>query len=276
MKNTMIDSLRHKLKQCELSCKIHSANSNIGKALRRRCASLKEALDKLEQKYPKSEINQRGGKLTVEPIIPVGEKPLPLASVALLFFVFTFVPSVCAAKISLPILAQIESSGNPAAYNQHSGARGLYQITDICRRDYNRMTHNAITAEQLFNEAINYKIASWYTAKRIPQLLRHYGIPVTVDNVLYAYNAGIGKMRQGIMPEETREYIAKYKKRRGETGMEKITLLMKLATKLVILRIENAMLRGQMTAIFLRMNKMKQKLSEEKSGIKSRGEKWYA
>jgi len=41
-------------------------------------------------------------------------------------------------------------------------------------------------------------------------MLRYYGISVTVKNVLWAYNAGIGRVVDGIMPETTKQYIRRY------------------------------------------------------------------
>jgi hypothetical protein len=47
---------------------------------------------------------------------------------------------------------------------------------------------------------------------RIPQMLKAYKIPDTIDNRLWAYNAGIGNVKKGRLPKETRNYIRKYHK----------------------------------------------------------------
>lgn len=113
-------------------------------------------------------------------------------------------------EISMDRIATIESSNNPNAYNQYSGAKGLYQITDICLQDYNQYHSNGFTTKQLYDVNVNYTIANWYMNKRIPQLLRHYNQADTVENRLIAYNCGIGCVLKGKLPKETRDYIKKY------------------------------------------------------------------
>lgn len=112
--------------------------------------------------------------------------------------------------IDMRRIAAIESSNNPKAYNKSSGARGLYQVTDICRRDYNQMTGENISPAQLYDPAVNEKVSSWYFNQRIPQLLVYYGQPVTTENVLSAYNAGFSRVGKPL-PDETVNYIKKYK-----------------------------------------------------------------
>lgn len=131
------------------------------------------------------------------------------------------IPLLLAAVLTVDLQAikQIESGGNPAAYNRTSQARGLYQITPICLADYNQYhkhnQHRDIREEDLFDPVVNEKIAAWYLYHRIPALLDHYGLQITTDNILWAYNAGIGKVKDRILPPETREYIQKYKKLTG-------------------------------------------------------------
>lgn len=147
---------------------------------------------------------------------------------AVIIFIGMMAKVVRAEEVNMDIIAQIESNNNPNAYNYKSGARGLYQITEICLKDYNELNGtyqdiysgigikevnkklNNITIEQLFNPVINRRIAEWYLNKRIPQLLAYYNIEDTLDNRLWAYNAGIGKVVKGICPKETRNYIKKY------------------------------------------------------------------
>ena len=116
------------------------------------------------------------------------------------------------AIIILSIIAIIESSNNPLAYNPKTQARGLYQITPICLKEWNNFhpsEHYALN--DLFNPQVNEKIAKWYLTKRIPQMLRYYKKPVTIENILICYNAGIKYVLKGVIPEETKEYIQKYK-----------------------------------------------------------------
>ena len=45
----------------------------------------------------------------------------------------------------------------------------------------------------------------------IKKLIEAYKIPITLDNVLWAYNAGIGNVKKNRMPKETINYIKKVK-----------------------------------------------------------------
>ena len=116
------------------------------------------------------------------------------------------------AEIDLRIIAQIESSNNPNAYNKGSGAVGLYQITAICLEDYNQTHRHQFQLNEMFDAVKAEVVARWYLKQRIPALLRHYHIEDTLENRLWAYNAGIGRVVKGIMPEETKNYIIKYER----------------------------------------------------------------
>jgi len=149
------------------------------------------------------------------------------------------------AVVDLEIIKQIESSGDPHAYNKRSGATGLYQITKICLEDFNIFGVDRISCEnsmsfpttlsemnyynnncwlemdELYNPANNYRVANWYMNIRIPQLLKHFGHEDNIENRLIAYNMGIGKLNKWIknggkycdLPRETRNYLKKYKRR---------------------------------------------------------------
>lgn len=119
---------------------------------------------------------------------------------------------LCYAEIDMEAIKYIESRGNPLAYNKHSQAMGLYQITPICLKDYNQQNRQNLGVEALFSPSECHRVAKWYLGARIPLILQNWGIPITVDNLLWAYNAGPGMVRKGIMPEETRNYISKYHK----------------------------------------------------------------
>ncbi len=115
--------------------------------------------------------------------------------------------------INMNKLAYIESSNNPLKYNRRTGARGLYQITPICLKEYNNFHKIKFTLPDLFIPATNKKIAKWYLEERIPQMLRYYKKDVTIDNILICYNAGISYVAENkILPDETGEYILKYKR----------------------------------------------------------------
>lgn len=120
-------------------------------------------------------------------------------------------------KIDLEKIIKIESAGRENAYNKHSGARGLCQITPICLRDYNNHHARKYTRQQLFIGAINKKIARWYLERRIPTLLKYFHHPDTIRNRLIAYNAGIGRVGKRL-PAETKNYIEKYLRENKKGG----------------------------------------------------------
>ena len=123
--------------------------------------------------------------------------------------------------VDLAIVAQIESSGNPDAYNARSGATGMYQIMPVCLKDYNQYHKSSqYTMQEMFDPAKARIISDWYLHKRIPVLLRSVEVPVTLEHVLYAYNAGagtVGKWYRGKrkLSKETREYYQKYLTRKA-------------------------------------------------------------
>lgn len=118
--------------------------------------------------------------------------------------------------IDLSIIAQIESSNDSLAHNITEGSRGLYQIRPICLQDYNELNNTNYTLEDLFTVSTNEKIAIWYLNVRIPQLLKHYGYKITINNTIIAYNAGIKYLAYNItIPKSTVDYIKKYRKLRN-------------------------------------------------------------
>lgn len=141
-----------------------------------------------------------------------------LAALALIFLVLVcFLIGGCSTAyaevyIDLERIAQIESSGNTMAYNQSSGARGLYQITKPCLTDYMVNTGIDYSMDDMYDPQKSARVANWYINERIPELLRYFDVPDTIDNRLWAYNAGIRALKRKIKPSETRAYIKKYHK----------------------------------------------------------------
>lgn len=118
-----------------------------------------------------------------------------------------------ASTVDLSVVSKIESSNNPKAYNKNSQAIGLFQITPICLKEYNVFhPQKTFNKQDLFNPKINTIIAKWYLNKRIPQMLSYYKKPVTIENILICYNAGISFTKSYKLPKETQNYIKKYKK----------------------------------------------------------------
>ena len=114
--------------------------------------------------------------------------------------------------IDMDRIMQIESGGNAKAYNKYSGARGLYQITDICLMDFNRLNKTDYSPKDMHDPQKCARVAHWYMNTRIPSLFKAYGIADSVDRRLVAYNAGIRAVMLNLRPKETRDYIVKYHK----------------------------------------------------------------
>ena len=118
------------------------------------------------------------------------------------------------AEISLPAIAQIESSNNPKAVS-FAGAksgRGLYQISEIALKEWNNFhPKNKYSVDDLFKPEVSGQLASWLLRQRYPQILRHFGLPVTDENLLICFNAGCGRVGK-TLPKETVKYITKYRK----------------------------------------------------------------
>lgn len=112
------------------------------------------------------------------------------------------------------IVIQIESSGNPYAVSK-DGCIGLMQISRAVYEEYtsHNKTFDMSNADYiLFNPGWNKEIGTWYLKQIWEHYLPYYKIPRTIDNLLWAYNAGIGNVAKGIKPKETQNYIKKYHK----------------------------------------------------------------
>lgn len=117
----------------------------------------------------------------------------------------------------LAALILVESSNNPNAHCRKTGARGLTQITPAAWKDlvdnyphkyrklsYRRDIYKPHIATEAGRDYLNL-LKRYLKAKRIP---------VTLDNLLAAYNWGINNLgRFGLhrAPRQTRRYIAKIK-----------------------------------------------------------------
>ena len=125
----------------------------------------------------------------------------------------TLFQNVGLCEIDTGIIAQIESSRNPGAIGDHGKALGMYQIHKAVVEDYNKYRNKTRFKPFSWSEMANPEkgeiVARWYLSQRIPALLRYYGLPVSQDNVLTAWNAGIEKVRKGYVAQA---YIAKYRR----------------------------------------------------------------
>lgn len=113
---------------------------------------------------------------------------------------------------------EVESSGNPLAKSL-KGAVGLMQITQPALEDYNKANATTLSMDDMMDASPNRKVGRWYLSRQVPKMLQAYGMPVTLENVLWAYNAGIGRVVKGVMPKETKDYIEKVKRQlEGKKG----------------------------------------------------------
>ena len=127
-------------------------------------------------------------------------------------------------QISVPIefipklldaLVTVESSNNPLAHNSSSGARGLTQITPVAWADlvnwHPERYSNLDYKRDIFNPDVA-RQAGFDYLNIVRRYLEHYDMPVTLPNLLAAYNWGIGNLRNHRLenaPEETINYITK-------------------------------------------------------------------
>ena len=121
-----------------------------------------------------------------------------------------------AEEVDLSIIAQIESNdrADACSFRGCKYGRGVHQVSEILLKEWNNFNpKQQYKKEDLFDRTINTQIASWYLAKRIPQMIRHYKKEVTLENSLIAYNAGISYVaKTKSIPKETINYIRKYNK----------------------------------------------------------------
>ena len=118
-----------------------------------------------------------------------------------------------AETIDLDRIMMIESSGNALAHNKKEDARGLFQIRAVVLKEWNQYHRTKYAMGDLWNPRINREVGEWYLLKRIPQMLKHYGKKVTVENVIISFNAGISYVvKNKPLPKTTKKYLAKYRR----------------------------------------------------------------
>ena len=144
-------------------------------------------------------------------------KALWVFVVAMAGMMFSFSAAHAETVIDLRVIKTIESDGDPRAVNVATGCYGLYQISEICLKDFNQCHQSHYAIKDLFRPAVNEMVASWYFG-RIKEMLASYGVPVNLTTLVASYNWGIGHvagwakkgMRFEELPVETRRYITKY------------------------------------------------------------------
>jgi soluble lytic murein transglycosylase-like protein len=111
--------------------------------------------------------------------------------------------------VEMRIISKIESNNNPLAVGS-SGEIGQYQVMPCVLKEYNKYNNKHYTMSDMKNALRCYTVSFWYINIRIPQMLKYYHKPITVDHILWAYNAGIGNVTKNIKPNSTKNYIRKY------------------------------------------------------------------
>jgi soluble lytic murein transglycosylase-like protein len=137
----------------------------------------------------------------------------------LIFAKFSFA-DISNTKIDINKIIKIESSYNPNAVNKRTGARGLCQIMKNTWYECTKKLKVNWSFNESFNPVKNVKIGNYYINIRIPEMLKYYNIPDTVNNRLVCYNYGIGNLNKlykkyknnyiKYLPKETKNYIKKY------------------------------------------------------------------
>jgi len=148
--------------------------------------------------------------------------------VVTLFLIFAVVIGIARAEEPnwdkiVPIVIQIESSGNPYAVSE-DGCIGLMQISravfiEFCEKENDDYYTSDLESYDfiLFNPDRNKEIGTWYLKRIWNHYLLHYKLEQNIENLLIAYNFGIGnlvKYRKGKvkLPAETRNYLLRYYK----------------------------------------------------------------
>ena len=109
--------------------------------------------------------------------------------------------------------------GNKSDAVSVAGATGNMQIMPVSLDDWNnKHSDQQYTMEDMKNEKKNVRVGMWMLQKRIPEILKSKNVPLTINNVLIAYNWGCGNLvnwyKSGAvvsrLPNETQQYICNY------------------------------------------------------------------
>lgn len=123
-------------------------------------------------------------------------------------------------QVNIGAIIQIESAGNPRAVSP-ARCRGLCQIAEATWKECTeRMGVTWSWETDAWDPGCNRAVGNYYINRRIPEMLRHYGINDTVTTRIGAYNWGIGNFRRAwqrhghdwlaYAPRETQRYLLKY------------------------------------------------------------------
>lgn len=126
-------------------------------------------------------------------------------------------------NIKLEIIEQIESGGNPLAFNKKSGATGAFQITEIALRDFNNEVGSRLTMKDMKKAEKAAHVAIWMFEERLPYFIKKYGLNDSELTRIAIWNWGVGNTvkwsKEGSefnkLPKETRNFYEKYKRISG-------------------------------------------------------------
>ena len=94
-------------------------------------------------------------------------------------------------------------------HGENTKSPGVYWMSSMTRH------HTVYGTKDLFHAEISSRIAHWYMEVRIPQMLRHFGLKVTVDNCLICWNGGIRAAIRHHLTAITKRYLREYHRLEG-------------------------------------------------------------
>lgn len=113
---------------------------------------------------------------------------------------------------------QIESAGNPDAYRDEGKGRYSLGLMQLMRGggavDEYEKKFGKKSDDWFKDPKNNIHVGTWYLGEKINGYLEKYGHDKTVENMIIAYNAGIGtlnkiKSGQRDIPQVTKDYLEK-------------------------------------------------------------------
>lgn len=145
--------------------------------------------------------------------LPPRENPIIWGiSIGIIVVIIIFIAVVAHADelINMQKISTIESNNNAAIISK-GGDYGLFQISKPVLVDFNRHSNIAWQMPDMLNQSNNTEVADWYLNVRIPQMLHYYHKPITIRNIIIAWNAGISYVvKNKRLPKTTINYLRKY------------------------------------------------------------------
>lgn len=88
-----------------------------------------------------------------------------------------------------------ESSGDPRAISPDGKSIGLHQISQPVLDEWNAAhPDKQYSLGDMYQPEISYSVAHWYLSRLNKWLTRH-GYPYDIPRLVFAYNAGMGRLR---------------------------------------------------------------------------------